>query len=391
MPSPRPPVAVLHYAGPPGVGGVELTMAAHARFLAGRDRPVRLLVGAGGELGPGIETVVIPELASRGDVVEAVNRQLAEGTVSHQFGDLVDRVSDRLAAASADASVLIAHNVLTLHKNLALTSAMRRLHDAQRLPPLIAWCHDFAWVDPMYRSDLHDGRPWDLLRQPWPGVHYVAVSEDRRRTLADLLGVAPGAITVVPPGIDPAAFLKLEPATVELVARLDLLAADPLLLLPARVTRRKNIELAVAITASLRQQRMAPVLVVTGPPGPHNPANAAYLAALRQDASRQGVGPSVVFLHDHLGAVPPAMISDLYRLADGLLFPSQMEGFGIPLLEAGLSGLPIFCSDIPVFREVAPEPAVRFSVEEPAGGHRRADQGEAPGRSGVLAAAPGEG
>jgi glycosyltransferase involved in cell wall biosynthesis len=360
------PVAILHYAGPPGVGGVELTMAAHARFLADRDRPVRILAGAGGQVGHGIETVIIPEVGSRGAGVEEVNLQLASGTVSEQFTVLVDRASDRLVAATADISVMIAHNVLTLHKNLALTSAMRRLHDAGRLPPMIAWCHDFAWIDPLYQPDLHDGRPWDLLRRPWPGVQYVAVSEARRRTLADLLGVAAESITVVPPGIDVGAFFKLEAATAELVARLGLLAADPFLLLPARVTRRKNMELAVAITAALRQQGMAPVLVVTGPPGPHDPANAAYLAALRQDAGRQGVGESVVFLHDQVAHVAPAMISDLFRLADALLFPSRMEGFGIPLLEAGLSRIPIFCSDLPVFREVAPEAAVMFSLDEPA-------------------------
>lgn len=363
--APRP-VAILHYAGPPGAGGVELTMGAHARFLAGRGRPVRILAGAGGDLGQDIETVIIPDLASRGDEIEAVNRQLADGRVSDQFTTLVDRISARLPSAIGDASVLIAHNVLTLHKNLALTTALRRLHDGGRLPPLIAWCHDFAWIDPLYRSDLHDGRPWDLLRQPWPGVHYAVVSEDRRRLLAGLLGMAAGAITVVPPGIDLTAFLKLEPATAELAARLGLLAADPLLLLPARITRRKNIELAISITAALRHHQMAPALVVTGPPGPHDPANADYLAALRQEARRHAVEQFVVFLHDHVAPVATEMMSDLFRLADALLFPSRMEGFGIPLLEAGLSGLPILCTDLDVFREVAPAAAVTFSLGEPA-------------------------
>jgi glycosyltransferase involved in cell wall biosynthesis len=363
---------MLHYAGPPDVGGVERTIAAHARFLAERGRPVRILAGAGGDPGRGIDTLIIRELGSRGDEIEAVNRELAAGDVTTRFHSLADRVARQLEPGLAGAAVLIAHNVLTLHKNLALTTALKRLHDAGVLPPLIAWCHDFAWSDPLYQSDLHDGRPWNLLREPWDGVRYVAVSSERRRRLAGLLDVPVETIAVVPPGIDLDAFLKLDPSTAVLADRLGLLAADPLLLLPARITRRKNIELAVAITAALRHHGMDPALVVTGPPGPHNPANVAYLAELREGAMAMHAAESVVFLHEHApdgGAGPPvsdAMIADLFRLADALLFPSRGEGFGIPLLEAGLSGLPIFCSDLAEFDDVAPHADVVFSLDEPA-------------------------
>ena len=44
-------------------------------------------------------------------------------------------------------------------------------------------------------------------------------------------------------------------------------------------------------------------------------------------------------------------MADLYQLADALLFPSAREGFGIPILEAGLARLPVFCADIPPLRE----------------------------------------
>ena len=44
-------------------------------------------------------------------------------------------------------------------------------------------------------------------------------------------------------------------------------------------------------------------------------------------------------------------VVDLFALADVLVFPSESEGFGIPMLEAGLHRLPIVCSDIPALRE----------------------------------------
>ncbi|HUJ74292.1 MAG TPA: glycosyltransferase, partial [bacterium] len=42
-----------------------------------------------------------------------------------------------------------------------------------------------------------------------------------------------------------------------------------------------------------------------------------------------------------------------YAQAQGLVFASQAEGFGLPLVEALHHGLPVFASDLPVLREVA--------------------------------------
>ncbi|MBI3739069.1 MAG: glycosyltransferase, partial [Chloroflexi bacterium] len=44
--------------------------------------------------------------------------------------------------------------------------------------------------------------------------------------------------------------------------------------------------------------------------------------------------------------------------------PSREEGFGIPVLEAGLRGIPIFCADIPTLRELGDGQANYFSPDE---------------------------
>jgi glycosyltransferase involved in cell wall biosynthesis len=64
----------------------------------------------------------------------------------------------------------------------------------------------------------------------------------------------------------------------------------------------------------------------------------------------------VIFLYEHGEKGQPLhasdqMIAELYRLADVLIFPSKREGFGIPILEAGLSRLPVFAADIPPIQE----------------------------------------
>lgn len=47
----------------------------------------------------------------------------------------------------------------------------------------------------------------------------------------------------------------------------------------------------------------------------------------------------------------------------GLLFPSHAEGFGLPALEAAQMGVPVLCSDLPVFREILDDAATFMNVE----------------------------
>jgi len=258
----------------------------------------------------------------------------------------------------------VAHNVASLNKNLALTAALKRFGENKTALRLVLWHHDLAWTTPRYRDELYGGYPWDLLRTAWSGAVQVTISEARRRELVDLLRIPAESIQVVPNGVDVAQFLKLEPASRSLLDQLDLLSAAPLLLLPVRITERKNIELAIRTLAVLRSQFPAARLVVTGPLGPHNPANMAYFRQLKALRSELEVQGGVVFLAELSDeTLPDAVIADLYRLADALFLPSREEGFGIPLLEAGLAGLPVFCADIPPLRDLGGEYATYFEPD----------------------------
>ena len=348
-------VLLLHYAAPPVVGGVEQTLAHHARHLLAAGWQVHMAAGRGGPDLPGLHFHLEPRFDSRHPQVLAVQQALAQGRVPPAFEALRNALRAALAPLVAQVQVIVAHNVVTLHKNLALTAALHDLATRPDGPRLVAWCHDFAWADELYRPALHPGFPWDLLRTPWPRTRYVAVSEPRAAALADLLGLPRPAIAVVPPGVDPAAFYKLEPFTQALVQQLNLWQAEPLLLLPARITRRKNIGFALRVLAALREAFPRARLVVTGPPGPHNPANQAYLAELLRERADLGLERHAHFLYQHGPGgrplhLPPEVVADFYRLADVLLFPSRREGFGIPVLEAGLARLPAFVADLPELR-----------------------------------------
>jgi glycosyltransferase involved in cell wall biosynthesis len=179
-----------------------------------------------------------------------------------------------------------------------------------------------------------------------------------------LLGLPVGRITVVPNGVETVHLYKLETQTQTLIQMMSLGSADPLLLLPVRLTPRKNIELALRAVAALRRAMPHTMLLVTGPEGPHNPANAEYrrrLLALRDALGLRGAAHFVV---EHTSEfLPDAVVADFFRLADALILPSREEGFGIPLVEAAFTRLPVFCADIPPLRDLGGAEATYFSPD----------------------------
>ncbi len=353
-------VALLHYTAPPVVGGVEQVLGQHARLLADAGHAARIVAGRGASQDPRIAFVRVPRADTRHPEVVRLQADLDAGRVPAALADVAAALSDELTAALTEVDVVIAHNVGSLSRNLALTTALHDVLGRPGAPRGVLWQHDLAWTLPAYRRRLHPGRPWDLLREPWPGVTQVTVSEARRVDLARLMGLDPAVIHVVPNGVDLAGLLGLAPATLDLARRVGLLAFDPLVLLPARITPRKNVELALRVVAAMRAEgRPAAGLVVTGPVDPHESGASRYLdalVALRRDLGL--VGTAIFLVEELADPAAEALVHDLYRLADLLLLPSRDEGFGIPILEAAAHRLPIVCSDLQVLRDLAGDAAV---------------------------------
>ncbi|HTD48604.1 MAG TPA: glycosyltransferase family 4 protein [bacterium] len=365
-----PRVLLVHYTTPPVVGGVERVLARHARLLAGEGFEAHVVTGRGGPVGRGVRLHRLPCIDSRNRRVLAVTRELEAGRVTPAFHGLVARIREDLRHELAGADICIVHNALVLHKNLALTAALHQLAP-QGSTRFVAWCHDLAWTNPQYRPHLHAGAPWSLLRTAIPGVTYVAVSTDGRRELAALLGVPKAQIEIVPNGVDPAAFLRLTPTGRWLAAALRLWEQQVVLLLPVRITRRKQIEYALHVVAELVRRELAVRLLITGPPGAHTPGNRAYLDELRGVRHRLGLDDQVVFCADLPGPrggrlrLSDRTMADLYLLADALILPSRREGFGLPLLEAALARLPAWTSDLPPLREVGGDAIHTFDLADP--------------------------
>ena len=172
------------------------------------------------------------------------------------------------------------------------------------------------------------------LRRPPPGPAAPVGRGARSNPRSSLAGRGrrhPSPV-VVPAGVDVRAKLRLRAATVALVRQLGLDDGWPFMLLPARITKRKNIEYAIGVTRALRDLGLAPRLLVTGPPGPHNVRSVDYVDELQAERARLDVRAEVTFLYEErrpdgrFWTATDPMMDDLYQLADLLIFPSAQEG-----------------------------------------------------------------
>jgi phosphatidylinositol alpha-1,6-mannosyltransferase len=154
------------------------------------------------------------------------------------------------------------------------------------------------------------------------------------RALAAARGVSGDALHTIENGTDPARFCP-GPRDRALAARLGLGDDDEVVLTVSRLAPRKGHRTALQAIAKLAPHRPRLRYVFTG----GSEAMRAELAAL---AHELGVGSRVVAA----GFVPDAELPALYRLADVFVLLAEantdtdVEGFGVALLEAAATGVP---------------------------------------------------
>ncbi len=233
---------------------------------------------------------------------------------------------------------------------------------------IVSWGHDSPYFYANYPPHL-DHSPWTVLKKFHPKIHYVTISENRRQQYLRLYGKA-HRIHVVNNGIDPALFLNLDETTVRLVEEEGLLGEDFLIFHPCRLQPRKNVELSIRVTRALRDQGVPARLLVTAALDPHEPESLDYYRKLLRLTRQLEVERNVLFLGEHQFqngdriSADRLTTRDLYLIYDVLVLPSHEEGFGLPLLESALTRLPIVCSKIAPFTELAKEDVCYFDLQD---------------------------
>jgi glycosyltransferase involved in cell wall biosynthesis len=178
----------------------------------------------------------------------------------------------------------------------------------------------------------------------------VALSRWGKHDLVQHLALPPAKVRVIgwAPAID--AYDALGEA--ELAgARRRLGLPERFVLYPAQTWRHKNHERLLEALALLRDRSGLTVPAVFS--GRLND----YHAVIRRRVRSLHLEDQVTFL----GYVPPNDVQCLYRTATALIFPSEFEGFGMPVVEAFRAGLAVACSDVTSLAELARGAALLFS------------------------------
>jgi len=164
-------------------------------------------------------------------------------------------------------------------------------------------------------------------------------------TVIDRLGADPSTTVAVSSTWDPEDSIDSGLA--------DSLGDGPMVLYPAVSHPHKRHRLLLDAVDEVVAQHGEIAVVLTGGPGR---AEGDVDAAIARSAARV-LRP---------GRVPAAALRGLYQRADALVFPSEYEGFGLPVLEAMRAGVPVVAANRTALPEIVADTGVLVDSDEPA-------------------------
>jgi glycosyltransferase involved in cell wall biosynthesis len=222
-----------------------------------------------------------------------------------------------LAVALAGADVVVVENLLSLPRNPAAAEILARL---LRGRPALLHHHDLPWQ----REQQFPVRVWPPDDPAW---RHIAINDLSRQQLAER-GVP--AVTIYNT-VDTAARRGRRRCTRR---RLGIDRNGLLVLQPTRAIPRKNVPAGIAVA-----ERLGATYWLTGPAEDGYAPTLDGLLARARCPWRRGIPDGL-------------SIADAYAAADVVVFPSNWEGFGNPVLEAAVHRRPLVVADYPVLPEL---------------------------------------
>ena len=178
----------------------------------------------------------------------------------------------------------------------------------------------------------------------------IAISQRTKLDIIELYGISPKKIDVVYQGCDEAFKIKATPTKLaEVKNRYQL--PDTFILSVGTIEERKNLNLVIEAIA---QAQTSVPLVVVGKPTP-------YLEKVKDTIAKHQLQSRVLFLHKVTFEDLPAV----YQLANLFVYPSFYEGFGIPIIEAINSNLPVIAATGSCLEEAGGPDAIYVSPQQP--------------------------
>lgn len=265
--------------------------------------------------------------------IEVVAVNLAASPLTKRWSLLQLMLPKLLHTCSADVFLALAENVyLTVPVPMVMLARNLNIYSSQSLG------HRSALTS----SIIQTIRLMGVQHTMQKAARVVFVSDSCRGEVLAKVDLEKSKTRVVYHGLSDAYFVGHQPKVQ--------VPGEDYFLAVGTVYPHKNYSTLVEAYAAMEPN--SPNLLIAGRPS--NPTTYAELQNLVLEYKLQN---RVRFL----GEVPPDELPELYTGALAFVFPSCLESFGHPLVEAMASGTPVIASDLSICKEICQDAATYFS------------------------------
>lgn len=346
-------IAILHFAYPPNIGGVEILMQEHANILTKEGYQVTIVTGSGKSNNPDVSVIEVAQLQSIMNFNQKLQDDIFAGTFTEEFETLTSDIKTILEKILPQFDTIIIHNMMTVSRNLAFTKAFKEYaQDSNQ--NIIIYIHDHMYVKGnglnmgAKRSNIEE----QLITEQVPNATYIAISEVLKEQLLKVIKIKSDKLHVIPNGLEIQSFLELDTQIQKLITKKRILSRFPIILSPVNIIPRKNLLYSLEILHELKKTYPDVLYIISGDISKHY-ASEEYLKKMKFVIAKYELDRNVLFLKDFIERIlKTSEMHDLYSIADAVFFFSESENFGLPILEAGLMRRPVFVSDLKIFDEV---------------------------------------
>ncbi|MEK7499974.1 MAG: glycosyltransferase family 1 protein [Patescibacteria group bacterium] len=190
----------------------------------------------------------------------------------------------------------------------------------------------------------------------------VAVSEFTKKSIQEYFSITESRITVIPNGVDDG-FHQIPDfassvAYQQLKQEYIITDRSPIILCVGSEHPRKNMQTVLQTVALIKKQFPNVLLMKVGEPGILSGRQKTLELIDTLDLK------SNVLL---LGNISRDRLNELYNIVDALLYPSYLEGFGLPPLQALAAGCIVACSNATSLPEVVGDAAITLGPDDAEG------------------------
>lgn len=217
------------------------------------------------------------------------------------------------------------------------------------------FCHDLDAFRSIVEPDLYTGsRSYrQISKQILSGMQKAAIvfytTNTVRQQIERYQLVDPIRLVAAPLGVSPAYQMSAildDPIATKLTQKLQ---GKPYIMHVGSCIPRKRIDVLLSVFAQLRDRVPELLLVKVG---------GEWSQSQRQQITDLNIGENIF----HITKIPNQTIAALYQQAAIVMITSELEGFGLPAIEALACGSIAIASDIPALREVGGDAVIYCPV-----------------------------